>query len=89
MNVSLENKRAFVCGSTAGIGRATARELASLGAQVTLLARNEDKLKNLRDSLARPQGQAHDYLVADFSQPEELKNRVASYLQQHPNPFIS
>ena len=45
MNLQLQNKNALVCGSTQGIGRATALLLAEEGANVTLLARNEDKLK--------------------------------------------
>ncbi|MFY8185811.1 MAG: short-chain dehydrogenase, partial [Bacteroidia bacterium] len=35
MNLDLENKRALVCGSTQGIGKAVALELALLGANVT------------------------------------------------------
>ena len=45
MNLDLTNKNALVCGSTAGIGKASAIELASMGATVTLVARNEEKLK--------------------------------------------
>ena len=44
MDLNLEGKRAVVCGSTQGIGKASAIELALLGASVTLIARNEKKL---------------------------------------------
>ncbi|MES2517212.1 MAG: SDR family NAD(P)-dependent oxidoreductase, partial [Bacteroidota bacterium] len=44
MNLNLKNKNAIVCGSTQGLGRASAIELALLGANVTLVARNEDTL---------------------------------------------
>ncbi len=40
MNLSLANKRALVCGSSQGIGRACAVALADLGASITLLARD-------------------------------------------------
>jgi 3-oxoacyl-[acyl-carrier protein] reductase len=73
MNLSLHNKRALVCGSTQGIGKACALELAELGASVTLLARNEDQLRSVREQLSRRDGQTHDYLVADFSQPASLR----------------
>lgn len=86
MNINLKNKKAFVCGSTQGIGKAAAVELATLGASVVLLARNEDSLKQVRDELPNEQNQTHDYIVADFSAPEELKNRVAEYLQNNPSP---
>jgi 3-oxoacyl-[acyl-carrier protein] reductase len=73
MNLSLKNKNALVCGSTQGIGKAIAIELSLLGANVTLLARNEDALKNALNDLDKSQNQTHNYLVADFSKPDELK----------------
>ena len=36
MNLSLEGKNAIICGSTQGIGRAIAQELALLGANCIL-----------------------------------------------------
>lgn len=65
MELSLKDRNALVCGSTQGIGRATAIELASLGANVTLLARDEAKLKDVAKSL--PGEGEHGYLVADFT----------------------
>ncbi|HMR55789.1 MAG TPA: SDR family NAD(P)-dependent oxidoreductase, partial [Cyclobacteriaceae bacterium] len=41
MNLNLEGKNALVCGSTQGIGKASAVELAKMGATITLVARNE------------------------------------------------
>ncbi len=80
LKLDFGGKKALVCGSTAGIGKATAIELASHGATVTLLARNEDKLKVVRDQLPTPQGQAHDYLVADFSDPDQLRSALDAYV---------
>ena len=45
MNLTLTGRTALVCGSTQGIGRATAIELALFGATVVLMARNEETLK--------------------------------------------
>lgn len=78
MNLNLNNKKALVCGSTAGIGKATAMALAAEGVQVTLIARNEDKLKRALEEL--PQQRAHNYIVADFSNPSELKSKVSEYI---------
>ena len=72
MNLNLNNKYALVCGSTAGIGKATAMSLAAEGVQVTLIARNEDKLKTTLSQL--PQHRNHDYIVADFSNPSEFQD---------------
>lgn len=73
MNISLENKTAVVCGSTQGIGLACAMELAGAGAQVILVARNADKLRQLVSSLPDPAGQQHQFVAADFSQPENMR----------------
>ena len=43
MNISLQNMNAMVCGSTQGIGQATAILMAKMGASVTLVSRNEKK----------------------------------------------
>ncbi len=70
MDTSLVGKRALVCGSTGGIGRASAVELAALGAEVTLLARDETKLQAVARELPTGQGQKHGWLVADLADPE-------------------
>jgi 3-oxoacyl-[acyl-carrier protein] reductase len=73
MDLNLIGKNALVCGSTQGIGKATAIELAALGATVTLLARDEAKLKSAINELPSSQGQKHNYAVADFSFPDQIK----------------
>ena len=80
MDLNLQGKNALVCGSTAGIGNATANELALLGANVTLLARNEAKLKTSKEALDTSKGQVHKTLVADFSKPEELKAVITEHV---------
>lgn len=75
-----------MCGSTQGIGKAAALELAELGATVVLLARNEDALRQTKDELKQSQNQRHDYIVADFSKPDELKKAVAEYLEKNDAP---
>lgn len=81
MVLNLNNKSALVCGSTQGIGRACAIALAKEGARVTLVARNEDKLKKIVSEL--PKTATHDYIIADFSNPNELKTNVETYLKSN------
>lgn len=88
MNLSLSGHHALVAGSTQGIGKASAQTLASLGATVTLIARNEDLLKQVLAELPRPQQQAHGYLVADFSDPESVRKTVVDHLAAG-NPTFS
>jgi 3-oxoacyl-[acyl-carrier protein] reductase len=80
MNLSLKNKTALVCGSTQGIGKAAAIELANMGANVILLARSEDKLKDSLKDLDASNGQNHSYLVADFAQPNDLKKTITDFV---------
>lgn len=77
METSLNGKSALVCGSSQGIGFASAVELASLGARITLCARNESDLKA---AVSRLPGSDHDILVADFDDPEKLKFLVQDKL---------
>jgi len=78
MLIDLHGKTALVCGSTQGIGRASAMQLAGCGARVVLLARNEEKLKEVCASLKQANGVQHLYYLADFSKPETLKQTLES-----------
>lgn len=80
MNLDLTGKRALVCGSTQGIGKSSALELASMGADITLIARREDKLKEVLEDLPKSANQSHHYLVADFADQAQLKQIIQGYL---------
>ncbi len=82
MNLNLEDKIAFVGGSTQGIGRAAAEELALLGARVVLIARNEARLQNALDGLSRPKNQDHRYIVADYSNAQNVQDTVENFCRQ-------
>lgn len=79
MQIRLTNKNALVAGSTQGIGKAAAIELAQAGANITLLARNEAKLKEMLSVLDTSYGQKHQYLVADFANVETLKAALQKF----------
>ena len=68
MDLGLKGKRALVTGSTAGIGLATARALASEGAQVTVNGRMEARVGRAVDRLkSELSGATVDGIVADLS----------------------
>ncbi|UYZ62080.1 SDR family oxidoreductase [Hymenobacter weizhouensis] len=81
------SQRALVGGSTQGIGRAVAEELARRGATVTLLARDEERLRATAAALPTPAGQEHRFLVANFTQPDTLRQRLHEHLARHPEGF--
>lgn len=62
----LLGRKALVCGASEGIGLASARSLAALGAEVTLLARREDALRAALAGLDASHGQRHGFIVADM-----------------------
>lgn len=78
----LTGKRAVVCGSTRGIGRACAEELAGRGADVVLVARDADALRRVADELATPHGEGHSWVRADFADVEAVRRGVAEHLER-------
>ena len=63
-------KKIIITGATSGIGKATAIKLSQQGAQLHILARNEEKAKETLQELA---GDGHRYYLKDFSQPGGYK----------------
>lgn len=78
MDLNLAGKRALVCGSTQGMGKAIAVELASQGAKITLFARSET---HLREVLKELPGEGHDYLVADFDDLTAVEEQITKGLK--------
>lgn len=78
MDLNLQGKTALVCGSSAGIGKAVAIELAQMGANIYLMARNKEKLLLAMRDLATDQGQKHHIVTADFSDVNSVKRGVES-----------
>jgi len=81
MTSSLKGKRALVCGGSQGIGRACAVELARLGADVTVAARNEKALQDVVAQLSTEHGQTHAYICADSSDPHAYRAGVADHVE--------
>jgi 3-oxoacyl-[acyl-carrier protein] reductase len=83
MKIIFENRNALVGGSTQGLGKAIAIQLAECGANVTLMARNEAKLKKVLQELNTGAGQKHSYLEVDFYDLVNFKKTVAGFLKNH------
>ncbi|MBS1774453.1 MAG: SDR family oxidoreductase [Bacteroidetes bacterium] len=83
LSLDLTGKIALVAGSTQGIGFASAQELAALGANCVLIARNESALKEAVSKLDSSKGQKHSYLVADFSDPKNVEAVASSFVDSN------
>jgi 3-oxoacyl-[acyl-carrier protein] reductase len=85
MNLNLQGKNALIGGSSKGIGKAIAIELAKLGANVTLMARSAELLAEVLQELDQNHpGQQHDFLVVDFNDRTALHQRVVGLLTVKP-----
>ncbi len=85
MQLDLKGRHALVCGASQGIGRASAIELAELGADVTLLARAGDVLSALADSLPRTSdSQRHRWHTVDMQDTAALQAVAAEIVAATP-----
>lgn len=83
MEISLIGQKALVGGASRGLGKAIAFQLAQCGAEVTLMARNEEKLKAALASLPADLGQQHNYLVVDFADFEQFKTIITAWFKDN------
>jgi len=77
----LLGKRALIGGASHGIGRACAKEIATRGADVTLLARDEKALAEVASALPRSGDQSHGFLAVDFANPTALCETVRGQIE--------
>jgi len=82
MKIDLSGKTALVGGSSQGLGAASALSLSKQGANIILLARNEANLKTVLESLTQSKNQQHSYIVANHSQPKDIKKLVEEHLKE-------
>lgn len=81
IDLDLKGKHAVVCGSTQGIGRYIALSLSKQGASITLVARNEEKLKMVLEELTP--NPKNDYIVADFTKPKSLESKIKHWAEDN------
>lgn len=77
--ISFRDQVVLVTGASSGLGRALATGLASQGAQVALVSRNEEKLRALERDLAGLPGQRL-VVPVDVCVPDQVERAVAATL---------
>ncbi|HEX9131008.1 MAG TPA: SDR family oxidoreductase [Ktedonobacteraceae bacterium] len=82
--IGLQGKICLVTGSTSGIGKVTARELANRGATVVLVSRSRAKGVATQAEIKQATGNQHvELLVADLSLLQDVRRLAAEFQQTH------
>ena len=79
---SLQDKIAIVTGASQGIGRTTAELLSKSGAHVVCIARNEEKIKNLANTISK-NGHSASYNPCDISDGDLFQNTIKSVINDY------
>ena len=81
MKINLKDKKAFIGGSSKGLGYAVAKQLAICGAMVTLVSRNEPLLKKNMIELKKLTGFNHNYIVVDYNDSEGYNKIITEFFK--------
>jgi NAD(P)-dependent dehydrogenase (short-subunit alcohol dehydrogenase family) len=83
MEISSKGKTILVTGATNGIGLVTARELARMGAQVTIVGRNAGKCATVAQAINAATGNPVEFIAADLSTLAGIMQAAADFKQRH------
>jgi retinol dehydrogenase 12 len=84
MSTSMQGKTVIVTGGTNGIGLVTARELARLGAQVTIISRSPEKCAAIVEKIKKETGSANvEFIAADLSVMSEIRQAAYEFKKRH------
>lgn len=80
----MQNKTILVTGSTDGIGKETARQLAQLGATVIVHGRQAERCVTVRDELRAATGNPRvEFVVADLSSQKQVRQMAAEIVARY------
>jgi NAD(P)-dependent dehydrogenase (short-subunit alcohol dehydrogenase family) len=88
MATSLKGRTILVTGATSGIGLVTARELARLGGQVTIVSRNAEKCGAVAGRIKAETGNPVEFIAADLSTLAGIMQAAADFKQRHTHLHI-
>ena len=79
MDLGIKGRVAIVTGGSRGIGKETAREFLEAGVKVMTCSRHGDELNETCKELAKTTGGEIHSMVADMTNPEDIKNMIEAY----------
>ena len=88
METSIKGKTVLVTGGTNGLGLVTARELARMGAQVTILSRNAEKCAAVAEAIKAETGNPVEFIAVDLSTLAGIRQSAATFKQRHTNLHV-
>jgi NAD(P)-dependent dehydrogenase (short-subunit alcohol dehydrogenase family) len=77
-------KTCVITGATSGVGYAAAKALAAGGANIVLVARNEDKARQVQKELEETYSVTVGVILADFSDLNQVRRAAQQILLQYP-----
>lgn len=83
MELGLKGKSAIITGASKGIGLETALYLVGEGAEVTICARNEDRLQEAAAFIFEKTGKEVLYVVADVTKEEDCQKVVQAAVEKY------
>lgn len=84
MTNNITDKLVLVTGSTDGIGKQTALDLAGMGANVLIHGRDEERCKQTLSALQKATGRNdYDYFVSDFSSLKNVKKLADELIEKY------
>ncbi|GHO76544.1 short-chain dehydrogenase [Ktedonobacter sp. SOSP1-85] len=88
-NHSMQGKVCLVTGSSSGIGKVTARELAKMGATVVMVCRNRTKGEAAQAEIKEESSNDQvDLLVADLSELSQVRRVANEFKQKYPQLHV-
>jgi NAD(P)-dependent dehydrogenase (short-subunit alcohol dehydrogenase family) len=87
MKIDLTGRTAVITGGSRGLGEAMAKALAESGASIALVARDAQRLEQVRASIAE-QGGTADVFIADVTQEKDVASAAEAIKQRFGAPQI-
>ncbi len=80
---NVNNKNILITGATSGIGKESALALAKMGANITFIARNKAKAKNLLNDINKISSGHNSFIIADLSSQKDIKAASENYINKN------